>query len=208
MVMVLMIMMMVMVTVMVMVMMLMIMMMMMMVMMMMMMIAVVMIMMIMIMMMMIMMMTMMMMMMILMIAMIVVVMAMMKMAIKVFPASSVVLSHNYYSLRKPHQSIRYRGGRHLPPPRKVHPDHPLSPLGYTMSNGTSQTNNADHIGWLRPLPRRKPPIPYAKHGECHVTTCHSGDKWMASSATAEKTPTHPPKFKMANPWHISKSFRI
>ena len=126
--------------------------------------------MVMVMMMMVMMMTMMM--MILMIAMIVVMMAMMEMAINVFSAPSVVLSHNYYSQRKPHQSIRYHGGRHRPlitaesPPRS-----PLSPL---KSNGTSQTNIADNNGWLRPQPRRKPSIPYAKHGECHVTTCQRG----------------------------------
>ena len=91
-----------------------------------------------------------MMMMILMIAMIVVMMAMMKMAIKVFPAPSVVLSHNYYSQRKPHQSIRYRGGRHRPritaesPPRS-----PLSPLRYKMSNGTSLTMRITMGGFVR-----------------------------------------------------------
>ena len=90
--------------------------------------------------------------------------------------------------KKPREYIRYRGGRHLPPPRRIHPDHPLSPLGYKMSNGTSQTSNADKNGWLRPQPRRKPPIPYAKHGECNVTTCHSGETLMASSVTAEMSP--------------------
>ena len=27
-----------------------------------------------------------------------------------------------------------------------------------------------------------------KHGECHFPTCHSGEKWMAQSATAEMAP--------------------
>ena len=35
----------------------------------------------------------------------------------------------------------------------------LSPLGYKMSNDTSQTSNADNNGWPRPQPRRTPPIP-------------------------------------------------
>ena len=71
--------------------------------------------------------------MILMIAMIVVMMAMMKMAIKVFPAPSVVLSHNYYSQRKPHQSIRYRGGRHRPLLTAESPP-PITPVTLKVQN--------------------------------------------------------------------------
>ena len=74
---------------------------------------------------------------------------------------SLVLSHNYYSQRQPHQSMRYRGGRHR------HHCHPTNKEG-KMFNATSQSSK-----WLihdtsqkasaynnrrpRPLSRRCPP---------------------------------------------------
>ena len=102
--------------------------------------------------------------------------------------------------RKPHESTRYRGSRHLPPPRRLHPDHPLSPLGYKMSNGTSQTMRITLGGFVR-YRGENHPSHMPKHGECHVPTCHSGEKWMASSATAEsppRSPLSPLRYKMSN----------
>ena len=147
---------------------------------------------------------MMMMMMILMIAMIVVMMAMMKMAIKVFPAPSVVLSHNYYSQRKPHQSIRYRGGRHRPLLTAESP--PRSPLSHLIIKSAMLFPNEAPWRSMGGIVRNR-----GERHPSHMGNAANGisqpaiagkNGWPCLLITAEK-PTHQAKYKMPNPWHLS-----